>query len=127
MKTALSAILTLLFLGQLLYLPVAVLWLEGKRDIIAREFCVNQDEPELMCQGSCHINRVVARAMENAPYEEMPLAPSQKEPAQLSVFLPGSIHFPAAPSDHLSLRPFYRPKAIFFTSIQGVFRPPRYA
>lgn len=126
MKTALPAILTLLLLGQVLYLPLAVLWLEGRRDIIAREFCVNRDEPELMCQGSCHINRVVARAVEPPPADEMPPASSQKEPAQLAVFLPESVHFPAAPSDYLSPQPGYRPKAIFFTTVQGVFRPPRY-
>ncbi|MCB0557929.1 MAG: hypothetical protein H6573_01980 [Lewinellaceae bacterium] len=125
MKILLSAILMLLFLGHVLYLPMAVLWLEGQREVIARERCLNRDKPELMCQGSCYINQAVADAVERGASDEMPPASSQEGPLFLSTFLPGSLSFPAPSFDFFSPQPYYRPLAYYCTLTTGVFRPPR--
>ena len=125
MKTALSVLLIALIAGQVAYLPLLSAWLENRRDIIAQELCINRNRPELMCQGSCHINQVISDAMENGPSDEMPPASSQKEQNLFSVFLPGSIAFPAAPSAVLSPQPCYWHLAVPSIFNQSIFRPPR--
>ena len=126
MRILLSAILILLFLGHVLYLPMTVLWLEGQREVIAREHCVNRDKPELMCQGSCYINQAVADAVERGASDEMPPASSQEGQLFLSTFLPGSLSFPASSFEIFSPQPYYRPLAHHFTPARSIFRPPRF-
>ncbi|MCB0546693.1 MAG: hypothetical protein KDD19_03845 [Phaeodactylibacter sp.] len=127
MKAALPTILIVLLLGQVAYLPVTVFWLEARRAVIAQQYCINQGQPELMCQGSCFINQVVADAMENGPADEMPPASVQKEPTLFSVFLPVGLALPPAPSETFSPQPYFHTSILFFTLVRSVFRPPRFA
>lgn len=125
MKTLFPAILILLLLGQAFYLPVTVLWLEGQREAIARERCINRNEPELMCQGSCFINRAVAEAIGDAPSDKIPPAASQKEMGALGAYLPGSLLIRPAPFDIYNPRPYTQHSACTSSFIHNIFRPPR--
>ena len=48
---------------QTLSLPFLAFRLESKREIEAIPMCVNRDQPELACLGSCYINRHLAEAL----------------------------------------------------------------
>jgi len=127
MKLILSAILILILAGPVVYLPATILWLEAQRETIARDFCINRDEPELMCQGSCFINQAVTKAMESGPSGEIPPVPSQKKQVHFSALLPAGLLYPATPSESFHPQPCYRPLALFITPIHSIFRPPRLA
>ena len=127
MKAALPAILIVLLASQVAYLPVTALWLETSRPVIAQKYCINQGQPELMCQGSCYINQIIADAMENGPADEAPPASVPKELALFSAFLPEGLSFPLASFDNFSPQPYFQLSILFHTPVQSIFRPPRFA
>lgn len=50
---------------------------ELRKDFIASEYCVNQDEPEMKCDGKCYLNKRLAEAgQENPNPVETQIAPS---------------------------------------------------
>lgn len=125
MKITLSVILNFLLLSQAFYLPVKVLWLESQRSAIARDLCINRDEPQLMCQGNCYINQAVAESVEEGHAENSFPAAGQQEQRAFSPFLPGSLLFPVAPVASSLSRPSFELMACCTSLPRGIFRPPR--
>ncbi|MCB0571317.1 MAG: hypothetical protein KDC66_16210 [Phaeodactylibacter sp.] len=92
MAVRFSILLLLITAGQALYLPGISLWLEWKKDYIARELCVNRFSPELMCSGRCYVQDVTSQALGQEDEDKAPAPVSQKEGQLLVMTLPPSAH-----------------------------------
>ena len=66
-----------------------VVWYESNKTQIAAEFCVNKDNPDMECNGQCHmkkqLNKVEVSLTFNTKKNEPPRAPIQK--LKLSPFI----------------------------------------
>jgi|GEM_PF-1392305 len=64
-------------LPRLLGDSMALLWFEGNRAYIAEVLCINQDRPELECNGQCHLAVMLEADNNSAP--DSPLLPDTPE------------------------------------------------
>jgi hypothetical protein len=67
----------LLLMVQVFRLPLQSLALEAQRDYIARTYCINLDEPELLCSGQCFIDQklteVIKEDVDDVPTPQLAL------------------------------------------------------
>ncbi len=61
MKALASISLVLLFLAPVLTKTGVWIWYETNKDDIAMEFCVNKDNPEMACNGQCHMKKTMQK------------------------------------------------------------------
>ena len=74
MKISASAILLLPLILLLAFKDVILyLQLEANRDFIAEVFCINKDEPMVMCYGSCYINKTISDNQEKEQHTPNPV------------------------------------------------------
>ena len=82
-----SAILLLLVLGiQLLSLPVTYAWFYANQADIAARHCVNNNEPLLMCSGTCYLNELVVAQLPIVSEQDPAPATERSERGQLLPF-----------------------------------------
>jgi len=77
MRSVFVTIVLLLLILQALRLPLQSVALEVQRDYIARTYCVNLDEPELLCSGQCFIDQrlseTIKEDMQDVPTPQITL------------------------------------------------------
>lgn len=57
------------------------LWFRANREWVAEQYCINKDEPLLMCQGKCHLQKVIEmEAPEDTPFPAKIPAPEERMP-----------------------------------------------
>ena len=57
------------------------LWFKSNQERIAEQHCINKDEPLLMCQGKCYLQKVIeTEAREDAPGPAKRPAPEERMP-----------------------------------------------
>jgi len=71
MRTGIGIAILVLLVLQAFRLPLQSLALEAQRDYIARTYCINLDEPELLCSGQCFIGRKLAENLK-ADMDDVP-------------------------------------------------------
>ncbi|MBI1317228.1 hypothetical protein GC167_10305 [bacterium] len=64
-------------LPRLLGDSLALMWFEGNRAYIAEVLCINQDRPELACNGQCHLAKMLEADNPSTP--DSPLLPDTPE------------------------------------------------
>lgn len=100
------------------------LWFRANREWVAEQYCVNKDEPLLMCQGKCHLQKVIEmEAPEDSPVPAKMPAPEERMPFH-------ALPAPRPPkADFLTLRSVKRTNFFYLApySVElafAVFRPP---
>lgn len=93
------------------------LWYLANRQRITEQYCINKNNPELMCQGKCHLQEVLEGSGSEEP--EIPLLPILPQEQ-----LP--FHALIGPSAGIQLAaPAFSPRqARFFYSFLYRFEPP---
>ena len=90
-----------------------------QQDFIARVLCINKDIPQVMCNGTCYLNQLLAEDEQN---EESPLATIQKfellYPAGGNKATRGILD--VATSGCIP----YHPRAIVTNYFESIFHPP---
>lgn len=100
------------------------LWFRSNQEWLAEQYCVNKDEPLLMCQGKCYLQQVI----ETEQSEDMPSGAKMPAPEE-------RMPFHALPAPRLSKADFFRTlflsAPIFYYQapnsvelISSLFRPP---
>jgi hypothetical protein len=86
----LSVLALLSFLASHTYLTSVVVHFAWNQEEIAAEHCVNQDKPELHCNGSCYL----AEQLESAPNAHDPASESERiQELQSPVICPSVQYF----------------------------------
>ncbi|WP_179316973.1 hypothetical protein [Winogradskyella undariae] len=57
MKRVFSLLITFLFLLVISQRAVVMVHFKLNQKVIAKQFCVNQDKPELQCNGKCYLHK----------------------------------------------------------------------
>lgn len=123
MRTASSICLS--FLLSFPILSEAWIWIDFKirQEQLTQAFCVNQDQPLLMCSGSCYLT-VLLQADE--PEQQTPIAPDRTNKIEILYFKDSLARFSLQPSaagqgHRLFVQPgLPRPSAW----LQDIFHPP---
>lgn len=95
MKASLHILLLLAYAFLAMRPSVPLLEYELRQGFIASEYCVNQDKPEMKCDGKCYLNKRLAEAADE---------PSDPSAVSLAPSLP--IHLAAEEDDHSLLGVF---------------------
>jgi len=71
MQRVLSAIMTLIFLLVLSQRAAIVVHFKLNQEAIAAKFCVNQDKPELHCNGKCYLAKELKETNKKSESEKI--------------------------------------------------------
>lgn len=117
-----SILLGFLYVAVLLRPVTPVISYQINRSYIASELCVNQDKPELQCNGKCHLKKQLAAVNEEDQDTQKPVLRSLEEyPVYLDADLlqlppfsefrsPGISHVRALYSDEKVCKIFHPPQ-----------------
>ncbi|MCO6490454.1 MAG: hypothetical protein J5I98_18715 [Phaeodactylibacter sp.] len=100
------------------------LWFRANQESIAENYCINKDEPLLMCQGKCYLQKVIeTEAPEDAPAPAKIPAPEERMPF---FALPAPRLLKAGSSMGLTSdkSPFFYLAPLSAEVAFGLFRPP---
>lgn len=75
MRVFISSFLLIAYLALMLKPSLPLVEYELRQSLIAKEFCVNSDNAELNCSGSCYLNK----RLKEAAGEQDPTSQSQEE------------------------------------------------
>lgn len=92
-KLYIIASLLLVIFAQVLHKAGYIAYFKYNRTAIATKHCINQDRPELECDGKCHLKNYLSHSEEAAPQENN----EEKCPASLE-FLKNGNPFYIAPN-----------------------------
>jgi hypothetical protein len=71
-KKIIAVILLLVFTLQTFYTTAFTVWFYANRKAIAKELCINKNQPELKCEGKCFLNKQLKETSQHQD-EEAPL------------------------------------------------------
>lgn len=124
LKKMIAISLTLLILAVSAKDFVMLASFKVNQDFIAKVLCINQDKPELQCNGKCYLNKKIAEEKEREDSGvPVPLTEDQK---QIVYFFEAKTARPS--NDGPALQPSCAFKATSFRSqdfFQKIFQPPR--
>ena len=116
------AILTCLFLMQILSSSLLVLNYEMNTAYIIENFCENTDKPELKCDGKCHLNKQIQADSEQK--SETPAALTEIAVFVLAVQEISTFDFTVWNSDSNPCNSLYL-QGNYSNYLQSIFRPPQ--
>lgn len=116
-----AVILLLVFTAQTFYAPAFTLWFYANRKALAKEHCINQNRPELKCDGKCFLNMKLQEAEQHQ---------DEDAPLQVKQMLDGSPYTPSEITHQLAYPENGSP--VFFTyavsydylHARPIFHPP---
>ncbi len=112
-----------LVLGQSMLLTIVAFSLHWNRAMITQAYCVNMDEPELMCAGSCYIDAVTVNFVESE--SESPAARTGEEKPSTTLFYNAADPLKSSSPAPLVHNSFVYRSSVTQTAVPGLFRPPR--
>ncbi len=126
MKKIFSISLLVLFLAQVFYLTLLSGYLQWERDYIIDNFCVNKEQPQLLCSGRCYISDVLGEELQNEQQSEKSTAPTvMVERPAMTLFCTDFKPFELALTKHNNplISPYMH--SYFYQPITSVFHPPK--
>lgn len=100
------------------------------KDYIKKQLCENKDQPELKCDGKCHLKKVLAISKNNTIEEPQPFLPSLEE-IKMPVLFFQAISFQLLDSIYESKDNFLSKKVFeylfmyYYVPTFSAFHPPR--
>lgn len=122
MQKCLALLLTLLILLQSFSREVVVLDYALHRSQVTELFCVNKDQPQLHCNGKCHLRKQLAKAAsadKKAPHSTSGKVKYDALPPQQQRFTDGRSLAAVRPQFRTEAPPLYQ-----YNGRGNVFRPP---
>ena len=109
------------FMTQLFSASFIVLNYVVNQDYIIENFCVNKAEPELKCDGKCHLKKQIDEDTEN--HSENPQ--ERTETAPLVLACNDIIELTPKTKNSIAQGDSRYSEAPYFVSLTGVFHPPQ--
>ncbi|MBT9393856.1 hypothetical protein KLP40_11845 [Hymenobacter sp. NST-14] len=123
MTRCFAAFLAVLILLQTFSRELLVLDYQARKAEITRLFCVNQDKPQLHCNGKCHLGKQLRKAADAE--SKAPASGFAKIKYEVLSPLPGFALRPVA--DSYSMAAHFAPgvaPCYTFEPVHGIFHPP---
>ncbi|MCB9272425.1 MAG: hypothetical protein H6564_00195 [Lewinellaceae bacterium] len=99
------------------------LWYLAKRQQITEQYCINKNAPELMCQGKCHLKKVMEGSAPER--QEIPLGPPVQERLPFHALIgPAAGLYLAAPAVAVMQTGFFYRFSYCFEPARSLLRPP---
>lgn len=121
MKKAVAVILLLVFTAQTFYASAFTLWFYANRKAIAKEHCINQNRPELKCDGKCFLNMKLQEAEQHQD-EDAPL--QVKQMLDGSPYTPSEITHQLVQPEISNRNPFIYTISYDYLHARQIFHPP---
>lgn len=101
------------------------LWFWVNQELLAEQYCINKDEPLLMCQGKCYLQKVIeTESSEGNPFPAKIPAPEERMPFY-ALPAPRSLKAPFSRVLFSGKPDFYYQAPFSVELVLSLFRPPR--